>query len=50
VQNGKKVSAKLQFEAARRNGAAPAAEPSKEDMPFEVLNDGLRQLMERSFA
>ena len=31
VQNGKKVSAKLEFEAVKKNGAAPAPQQQKQD-------------------
>jgi hypothetical protein len=48
VQNGKKVSAKIEFEAAKKNGAAPALQEQKqEEVPFEVPDDEFKQLMQR---
>ena len=49
VQNEKKVSPKLEFEARNKQEAAPAIQGQKQDdVPFDVPDDGFRQLMERS--
>ena len=44
VQNGKKVTAKVNFEVVAR---APVPEPPPADAPFEVPNDGFKELMRR---
>ena len=47
VQNGKKVSAKLEFEMVKKNGTAVAPQ-QQDNMPDDPTDDGYRQLMERS--
>lgn len=44
VQNGKKVTAKLTFDVVAK---APVPAPQSPEIPFEVPDDGLKQLMQR---
>jgi hypothetical protein len=46
VQVGRKVSAKLEFEAVKKNGAAPVPQHGN-DAPSEVSDDGFKELMTR---
>ena len=43
VQNGKKVTAKVEFEVVSK-ATPPAPQP---DVPFEIPNDGFKELMHR---
>ncbi len=47
VQNGKKVSAKLEFEAIKKNGDAAAPQQKQDDVPIGIPDDGFKQLMKR---
>jgi len=48
VQNGKKLGAKLEFEAVKKPETVQPAEPEKkEEVPFDIPDDGFRQLMQR---
>jgi len=44
VQNGKKVTAKVNFEVIAKT---PAPAPQSQDIPFEVPDDGFKELMRR---
>ena len=48
VQNGKKVGARLEFEAVTKPVSAQPNQPVKQDaLPFEIHDDGFKQLMQR---
>jgi hypothetical protein len=44
VQNGKKVTAKVNFEVVAK---APALAPQSDGAPFEIPDDGFKELMQR---
>jgi hypothetical protein len=51
MQNGRKVSTKLEFEAVKKNGAAPVPQQQQkkqDEVPFDGPDDGFRKLMELS--
>ena len=45
MQNGRKVTARVDFEVVAK---APAAVPPPANVPFEIPDDGFRDVMERS--
>jgi hypothetical protein len=48
VQNGKRVSARLEFEALNKNAIVQVVQPpNPDDVPFDVPHDGFKQLMQR---